>query len=304
MSDYSAFFAFARERHRVYLRRFEQKLPEPWTDDPILQTYRFTNVYRELDVVTKWFRENVREKHDHDDLSAMMAVVAFRLFNRVPSGECIFTQTLVGGFTPFELMLDQGMTDDVMGVWRGALRSYLGNFGPFVTGSYIVNSPNGMSKLDGVLTMIRWVWERRDEFLGEIRAKPTLEHAWSQFVKVNHIAAFTSYEFVTDLRHSRLLRDAPDVDTWANAGPGAMRGLNRIHGRKLEQRQPSHVWVVEMRDLLRASRSRDDCVWPTNWPKLEMREIEHTLCEFDKYERARLGEGTPRQKFRPGRGLT
>ena len=30
---------------------------------------------------------------------------------------------------------------------------------------------------------------------------------------------------------------------------------------------------------------------------LEMRDIEHSLCEFDKYERVRLGQGAPRSKY-------
>jgi hypothetical protein len=29
-----------------------------------------------------------------------------------------------------------------------------------------------------------------------------------------------------------------------------------------------------------------------------MREVEHTLCEFDKYERVRTGEGKPRGVYR------
>ena len=33
-------------------------------------------------------------------------------------------------------------------------------------------------------------------------------------------------------------------------------------------------------------------------PKLEMREIEHCLCEFDKYERTRLGQGRPRSFYK------
>ena len=28
-----------------------------------------------------------------------------------------------------------------------------------------------------------------------------------------------------------------------------------------------------------------------------MRTIEHSLCEWDKYERVRLGQGTPRSKY-------
>ena len=43
--------------------------------------------------------------------------------------------------------------------------------------------------------------------------------------------------------------------------------------------------------------------WPDNsdYPQLEMREIEHSLCEFDKYERARLGKGTLRAKYHPSK---
>ena len=34
------------------------------------------------------------------------------------------------------------------------------------------------------------------------------------------------------------------------------------------------------------------------WPPFEMREIEHSLCEFHKYEKARLGIGQPKQKLK------
>jgi hypothetical protein len=63
-----------------------------------------------------------------------------------------------------------------------------------------------------------------------------------------------------------------------------------------------------MKGLLRDSR--DAKFWPQGgkatakaaqnalyWPKWELREVEHTLCEFDKFERTRLGEGRPRGVF-------
>jgi hypothetical protein len=50
-----------------------------------------------------------------------------------------------------------------------------------------------------------------------------------------------------------------------------------------------------MQEIL--SFSKSDEYWPQNWPHWEMREVEHTLCEFDKYERARLGEGRPKQLY-------
>lgn len=290
---YQPFFDFARARHNIHLRRVEQKLPPPWTDDHVLHKYRFTNVYRELDNVTIWFRENVRDKYDAvDDEYVMMATVVFRLFNRNLTGEAIFKQAVPDHYNAFEHFMATGDTR----VMHDSIRQFCGS-GPYCTGAYIVNSPNGYTKLDGVLKMIEWVYARRHEFLEAITNKRTLENAWDQFRKVNHIADFTSYEFVTDLRHTRLLRNAPDILTWANPGPGAMRGLNRLYGRPLEKKQHKHLFVTEMRSVLEASRE----AWPSYWPAWEMREVEHTLCEFDKYERARLGQGKPRGVYPHGR---
>ena len=43
-----------------------------------------------------------------------------------------------------------------------------------------------------------------------------------------------AYQAVVDMRFTALLADAPDVATWAAAGPGTMRGLNRLHGRPVD----------------------------------------------------------------------
>ena len=77
-----------------------------------------------------------------------------------------------------------------------------------------------------------------------------------------------------------------------------MRGLNRLHGRQLKFTQQKHLFVTEMRDLL--GRVGEDPRWPKNPHELpvEMRDVEHTLCEFDKYERVRNGEGRPRGVYR------
>jgi hypothetical protein len=93
--------------------------------------------------------------------------------------------------------------------------------------------------------------------------------------------------------------------TWANPGPGANRGANRVFGRPFDTKNKREALIEEMRMLL--SLSEDSDLWPQEkmntkklwkydhkWPTWEMRDVEHTLCEFDKYERVRLGEGRPR----------
>ncbi len=42
---YPVLWRFAAERQRIYLRRLAGEIG-PWTDDPVLSAYRFTNAFR------------------------------------------------------------------------------------------------------------------------------------------------------------------------------------------------------------------------------------------------------------------
>ena len=297
------FFQYARRRHEVYLRRQAGARP-PWTADPILASYRFTNIYRETDRTTVWFREHVRDRYDGTP-EVVLATVLFRWFNKIETGKAMFCEEdpdSETGMVPFEQWTEYG---DVGALRRGILRHR--GAGPYVNGAYIIKTPNGMSKLDGVLdvsekfrtrpsllapdTMPAW----RAAASMMLTQHWTLEEAWEWVRSFECQGDFTAYEVVTDLRHTHLLRDAPDIMTWANAGPGAKRGLNRLQGRPLEQQLPKAVTCAEMRRLLTLSTS--SAYWPSEWGQWEMREVEHTLCEWDKYERTRLGQGTPKQNY-------
>ena len=46
------FYAFMREREAIRLRRLEGA-PPPWTEDPILREFSFTNIKREHDKTSR-----------------------------------------------------------------------------------------------------------------------------------------------------------------------------------------------------------------------------------------------------------
>ena len=74
VSSVEGFYNYINERHSITLKRSIGE-PFPWTDDEILQTYSFCNVFRELDKVTVWIRENWKEPYaDHPNLPFAMAV--------------------------------------------------------------------------------------------------------------------------------------------------------------------------------------------------------------------------------------
>jgi hypothetical protein len=312
------FFKYARARHEIYLKRASGQ-PRPWTKDEILNTYRFTNVFRELDKTTRWFADHVREPL-RDKPEVLLATVLFRLLNRIEVGEAVFLHDslLAESSAFYELVRACGhprartkVPQAIKSIER-AIVAFVGD-GPYVTGAYIITSPTGMKKLPGVLSVVEqfclsdWQhWLDNDPAANEC----SLEAAWEWLKENPYFGPFHSYEIVTDLRHTSLLENAPDIMTWANPGPGCRRGLNRVMGRdKSDHTLSKPQMLEEMREIL--EHSRDPKLWPHckidtkkvwlydhEWPTWEMREVEHTLCEFDKYERVRLGEGRPRGVYR------
>jgi hypothetical protein len=273
------FLYWMKERHNIYLRRRAGQ-PKPWTDDPTLQQVYFTNPYRENDKVTTWFRENIRDPFNRSPRALgdiVFATVAFRWFNTIETGERLVKSGLLDSW-------DARLALDIL---RGTH--------PF-TGAFIINSPPGEGKLWFVCRSLTKV--ATFARLGA-HNKPTMRECWESLQAYRSIGAFMAYEFVCDLRYTRVGESWPDVDTWANVGPGAKRGLNRLVGRATSDlnKQTTFPAMEGMISLLHWARER----FGDSMPHLELREIEHSLCEFDKYERFRTGEGGSVKRTYDGR---
>lgn len=315
--------AFMCERHRINQRRRAGQ-PGPWTDDPILANGRFCNIYRELDTVTQWIHDNIRVPFaDHPHLWFMLAIA--RYINWPPT--LAFLMSWHGAWPHRQNFSPENLT--------AALEKYAAENDKTYTGAYMIRAESDPNAPWYSWTKHRYIaeivlgrlWEQREawqwllegapgrlfEFpLGARRvrwerwhAEPSLEEVWSHFQEPYFVGwgPFMAYEVVTDLRHTRYLRDAPDIYTWANAGPGAIRGLNRLYGRDLNAKPPARQTNAEMIQLMQELNTLDDpdfneTFGPWKWTRrFEARDIEHTLCEFDKYERVRLGEGKMRSKY-------
>ena len=275
----SRYFHFCIERHNIYIRKTVLQEPWPWTEDEILRTYRFTNLFRELDTGTIYCQKYIRDAlAGHPEL--FFNVALYRSYNRISTHE------FIGNFL---------VTYDMDCVLE-MVRAYRDEGNPIVTGAHMLGTnTRGHDKVYQVFgRAAQFLWDNRREL--EPKPGDTLKQA---FDRLNGIVpgfgSFISYEVITDLRWTRLLQDASDIMTWANPGPGAKRGLNRILGLDVKTKKKDQVYIDCMETLLFKSLER----MPSTSPRWEMREVEHSLCEFDKYERVRLGEGRPRMKYKP-----
>jgi len=259
------YFALARERYSILQKRRAGE-PWPWSTMEVFQKYNLCNVHREDDRTTIWFRDNVRSKLS--GLDVIKATVIFRWFNRIETGEII------------KPMLLSGKWD------RGRAEILLEGVKPVVTGAYMIKTITGMDKLHGALTVIDEALPYIEDLWNKKQFDPTLQGFHQQLMKINYLGGFMAYEVVSDLRWTDVLQAAPDIMTWANAGPGCMRGISRLlygaprgyfsRSRKSDQEEMNEY----MNQLL--DRAQDPKYWPEEWRPWEMREVEHWLCEYSK----------------------
>lgn len=302
------FFAYARERYRIFLKK-EDGEPAPWTDDPILREFRFCNVFREDDRNTRWIRKYITHAGFGNRL--LGAFVIARWFNRIETLERLFPPK--GCELPyfqhnlFYIWADYLDADGHLERWKQLMRERLEGVSPMVTAAYMVKTPAKMSKLEGLLWCFDQILPHCREMQFHIEPGETsLEAVTGVLAEFPYLGPFMAYEIACDLQHTELLREAPDTHSWANPGPGAARGLCRVLGEPLDhfnrhKRADVDKMIGLMRWLLRLS-GPEEGLWPKAWPAWDMRTVEHTLCEFDKYERARLGEGKPKQRYQPRKG--
>lgn len=284
--DYAPLFYWIKEREQIRLRKDVHRYPQPWTLDPILATYRFCNVRREDDRVTVWIREHIREPFaDHSYLWLMLCIA--RQINWPGT-----LDDLIGVEAwPFDETFNPQSVTTVLNLRKaGGLKVY--------TGAYMISAPagKGADKQAYIAEqVIGGLWKRRNVFLNHFGELASLQRTHELIMRTNGWGAFMAYQAVVDMRFTRLLRDAPDMASWAAAGPGTLRGLNRLYGRPLNRALSQGQALAEMRAIYRVVQAETGVA-------MDFSDVPNALCETDKYLRVKLGEGKPRALYVPGRG--
>lgn len=278
------FFYWITERHKIYLRKNKGK-PKPWTKDTIFQQAFFTSPYRENDKTTIWFRENVRDPLKNSN-KVVFATIFFRWFNLISTGELLITPKL-----KTSLLCNW---DEKIAIERLTQANLSG---PIFTGAFFISSEPGMSRIECICKILSKI--NNSGLLLKAANWATLEQAHADLMVYPRLGKFMAYEIVCDLRYTKFLKHATDKSTWCNAGPGSTRGLLRVLERPFDKSTNSTTltrpkdFEEQIVKLLKKTRKT-----LSHLPRLELREIEHSLCEFDKYERVLHKQGKSKRVYR------
>ena len=257
------FVDFCIERHNIYLRRKAGE-EKPWTADPILRSYRFTNVYRELDTETVWLHSNWMTKAGKD---AWFAALVARHINR--------WQTLQQ--LPLPAPWDRA-------AYMEAMEDIEASGEQMFSGAYMINQSQpggkGLPKYEYLAKFVfDKAWNNRE--LLAPRKGELLDHFHARLCSLRGLGSFMAAQVVADVKHTPLMRRAPDWEAWASSGPGSKRGLNIVCGLAPEHPQKEESWRADLSRLRAAFNDQ----WPTAWQPLDAQNLQNCLCEFSKYTR-------------------
>jgi hypothetical protein len=255
---------FIEEREAIRIKK-EAGEPRPWTTDPIFQQFKFCNVHREDDRTTRWITKNWRNPHRYDPDLWFAMVIARRALNWPPSMEDL----------GYPVPWDSFFFMDVMNTrTRRGIKC-------FDTAYQLLVQGKQGSKIDNMVTYILDpLWDNRNEI--RPRFEDTLRSFFDRLSAFKYMGLFYTGQVIADLKYVQLT-SAPDWDTFAVPGPGSERGLNRVLGRDKKTPWREKDWLESLVELRKSIRI-----------PMHSQDLQNCLCEFDKYERVRLGESRVR----------
>lgn len=264
-----AYFIEQRELARV---NHDKGGPRPWCADPVITQYRFCNVKREDDKVTRWLKKHWREPHwNHENF--VPAMILARMVNWPPTLEAI----------GYPEKWDEGHIVRTINQQK--------KLGKAWTGAYVITTCG--QAMDKAL----YVAQTAGQAVGlppyQRGSAVSLQAVWTSLRGHDGLGAgFIAAQVVADLKNTPLLEDAPDWWDWAAPGPGSRRGINRYFGLALQHHMTDEEWLERLWIV------RNEVI-PMTGLKLHAQDWQNVMCEFDKHQRAKRGEGRPRSLYRP-----
>jgi hypothetical protein len=276
---YDTYWRFAAERQRVFFGRLCGDTA-PWTTDPILSTYKFTNAYRASDRASQYLIRNVIYRDDlpNSPNEIFFRVMIFKLFNKIETWE-----TLQGEIGP---IVYEGFKPNRYSATLTRSRS-AGN--AIYSAAYIM--PSGPRagvfrvKHDYHLALIdRMITEGVPLRLTECR---DMQRAFELLKSYPGIGDFLAYQYVIDLNYSTLT-DFRESD-FVVPGPGALDGIRKCFVDRGGLNEPEVIKFVADRQEREFERLGIPFAQLWNRP-LQLIDCQNLFCEVDKYSRVKHPE--------------
>jgi hypothetical protein len=278
---WQSFWNFIIERHSIYLKRILGE-PPPWTDDPIFQQYKFTNVFRACDRESQYLIKEViyNPAYPTDCEEIVFRVLLFKLFNKIEAWEVL---TKVFGVPTWKEFNQDAYAKALGDAWNKGKgvdiwnRAYVQNQNVFQEYKY---------KHERYLALVKHMMD--DQLPARLIAPPTYEGVCRLLQSYPlHKKGFISMQHLTDLNYSPVIDF--DENDFIVPGPGCLNGMRKCFQNlfakepKIREAQTLLYYLVEQQDVF---FEKVKCEPVTLFSrKLTCIDFQNVFCETDKYAR-------------------
>lgn len=237
---YELYWYYASQRQAMFERRVAGQ-PGPWTDDRILSTFKFCNVYRAADRVSQYMIRDVCY-HDEDctPQDRIFQIVAFRTFSKIETWRSVRAE--LGRYPTLDDLAD--------GRFTAALNTTGAANAGLYTGAFILCATDAYGQGRKHLNHVE-LWRHMflaDDLADRILDAPSLRHIYDLLHGYPLMGDFMSYQTAIDLNYSPLL--AFSENDFTQPGPGALRGIRKCF-EDLGDYSPTEVimWMLERQEI-------------------------------------------------------
>ena len=275
---YNLYWYFAAERQNIFFKKLKGEEP-PWTDDLILQEYKFCNSYRASDRVSQYLIKNViYNGKEYSDEDMIFRIILFKIFNKESTWE-IFMEKL-GDVTLSNFSFDRycGILEEAKN--RGEI---------IYTDAYMscANKAFGFDKKhENHIALLEKMF-LKDRMQDKIISAKTMEEAFNIIRNYELIGNFMAYQLITDINYSEVTNFSEREFTIA--GPGSERGIAKCF-TDLEGMTKEDIikWMCDHQEE-EFKRLGIDFKTLGGRP-LQYIDCQNLFCELDKYCRQAVPE--------------
>lgn len=212
---YEVYWRFAAERQKIFYNRLINR-KAPWTNDPILDKYKFTNAYRVLDRVSQYLLSHIILPDIRSNASAedkLFRILFFKIFNKIETWQALENSLERIAWSSYSYSR-----------YEKAL-NYAFEKGTIYSAAYIMAS--GCSsfgherKHQNHLNLLEHMM--KDNITEKVTSSSCMATLYEHLLAYPLIGPFLAYQYATDINYSDLV-DFKEND-FVIAGPGACDGI-------------------------------------------------------------------------------
>lgn len=290
---FDTYWKFAAERQEIYFRR-QLNQSGPWTADPVLSQFKFTNAYRASDRTSQYLIRDVIYDKEYGLRDTVLRILLFKIFNKAETWELL--ESVIGEISEATFSVDK--FDHVLETaMKGKAAIYSAAY-IMPSGSLSVRqSRKHRMHLHLLAEMLRTGLPEKLSKAGSMR------EAYELLLSFPSIGPFLAYQFITDLNYSHHF--CFSEMEFVVPGPGAKDGIRKCFTSLGEYNEADTIrWVTERQAQEFEERGlRFKSLWGR---PLQLIDCQNVFCEVDKYSRVahpealgRSGRTRIKQRFTP-----